>query len=469
MGQLDHPNIVPVHELGIDADGRVFFTMKLVKGETLRDVFDKVASGDEGWNVTRALSVILRVCEAMAFAHSKGVLHRDIKPANIMVGRFGEVYVMDWGLARVLGQKDTHDLRLKPDESLSVVRTERRDKGSSAPDSPLITMDGTVVGTPAFMPPEQAEGRLDILGPHSDVYAIGALLYRLLSGLEPYGEPGGRLTGKQVLNRVIAGPPQPLHELAKNVPAELLAIQEKAMAREIADRYPSMTPLADDLRSYLEHRVVSAYETGAIAELKKWIERNKGLAAAAGLLVLVLAGATAIVSQQKREVDAKNLALGKANNEITTQKTEVENQKAAVEAKNVEITAQKNLVEARKAEFDQLAGKVYLERAIEREKDLYPPWPEKIEAMERWLADDAKRLLDLKPTLESTLADLRGRALPPTDEERASASDTAANSRQTFTFAVESETFLDTTLSELAASIASFESGAKADVEQRLD
>ena len=99
-GQLDHPGIVPVHELGVDADGRVYFTMKLVKGEDLSHVFAHIRYGREGWSKTRALGVIQRMCEAMAYAHDKGVIHRDLKPANVMVGRFGEVFVMDWGLAR---------------------------------------------------------------------------------------------------------------------------------------------------------------------------------------------------------------------------------------------------------------------------------------------------------------------------------------------------------------------------------
>src|SRR5262245_39966180 len=101
--QLDHPGIVPVHELGLDEGGRVYFTMKLVNGRDLKEIFALVAKGQEGWTRTRALSVLLRVCEGMAYAHAKGVIHRDLKPGNVMVGRFGEVYVMDWGLARVLG------------------------------------------------------------------------------------------------------------------------------------------------------------------------------------------------------------------------------------------------------------------------------------------------------------------------------------------------------------------------------
>jgi len=134
-GQLDHPGIVPVHELGLDAEGRVYFTMKLVKGRDLKQIFELAFEEREGWNETRALGVILKVCEAMAYAHKKGVIHRDLKPANVMVGGFGEVFVMDWGLARVLGQKDTHDLRLQPVAATSSLATERREERQDAPDS----------------------------------------------------------------------------------------------------------------------------------------------------------------------------------------------------------------------------------------------------------------------------------------------------------------------------------------------
>jgi predicted Ser/Thr protein kinase len=136
-GQLDHPGIVPVHEIGIDADGQIFFTMQLVRGRELREIFQLARRGEEGWSQTRAVGVLIRVCEALAYAHSKGVIHRDVKPANVMVGRFGETYVMDWGLARVLRRKDVHDLRVKPpaDATGSVVTTRRGEAADSDPEN----------------------------------------------------------------------------------------------------------------------------------------------------------------------------------------------------------------------------------------------------------------------------------------------------------------------------------------------
>jgi serine/threonine protein kinase len=146
-GQLDHPGIVPVHDLGVDSSGHLFITMKLVRGDDLTRVFAKISSGAEDWNLSRGLFVLQRVCEAMAFAHQRGVIHRDLKPANVMVGEFGEVYVMDWGLARVLAEPDRRDIRLKApagDESASglYVRSDRLDQAGGG--SALLTMDGDI-------------------------------------------------------------------------------------------------------------------------------------------------------------------------------------------------------------------------------------------------------------------------------------------------------------------------------------
>ncbi|HVS19953.1 MAG TPA: serine/threonine-protein kinase, partial [Planctomycetota bacterium] len=288
-GQLDHPGIVPVHELGIDATGRLYFTMPLVRGANLEQVFEWVKAGQEGWNRTRALNVLLKVCEAVGFAHQKGVVHRDLKPANVMVGRFGETYVMDWGLARVLDRDDRRDLRLAVDAAArSLVHTERAEGRTF--DSPLATMDGDIVGTPCYMPPEQARGEIEAIGPRSDVFAIGAMLYHLLSGSAPYLEPGASHAPLDVLRRLRDGAPVPIAELGRGVPEELIAIADKAMARDMDARYASSTELAEDLRAFLEDRVVRAHASGPVAEFRTWFRRNRA-AALAGSAAVVLAAA----------------------------------------------------------------------------------------------------------------------------------------------------------------------------------
>ncbi len=317
-GQLDHPGVVPVHELGVDAGGRIYFTMRLVKGHDLRHVFELVDKERSGWTIARALGVLLKVCEAMSFAHDKGVVHRDLKPANVMVGKYGEVYVMDWGLARVEGREDERDLRPRTASSFSVseLATDRKDARSTDVDSPVVTMDGTVVGTPAYMPPEQAEGRMEEVGARSDVYARGAMLYHLLTGRTPYVRPGSRPSPHTILAAVMQGPPAPIRELAPDTPTELVAICEKAMERAPAKRYGSMSELAEDLRAFLENRVVRAYQTGALVELRKWVQRNKTLAATvtialvsllgvSGTSAVILAGKNADLKVKTEEADAQ--------------------------------------------------------------------------------------------------------------------------------------------------------------------
>jgi formylglycine-generating enzyme required for sulfatase activity/serine/threonine protein kinase len=296
--QLDHPGIVPVHELGLDSHGRVYFTMKLVKGVTLRQVFDELAKGTGDWTQTRVLGLLLKVCEAMSYAHSKGVIHRDLKPGNIMVGRYGEVYVMDWGLARVMTKEERRDLRLdleraglEKSELTAVVSTELKRLRELSPDEDLVTMDGTVVGTPCYMPPEQALADSSSLGPRTDVYSLGAILYHLLTGALPYVPRGKRLSPHVVFMSLIHGPPPPVHQLAPNAPEELAAICEKAMAHEASGRYVSAVELAADIQAYLEHRPVSARRHTLREVARLAYERNKPivLTAAAGLAAFLIA------------------------------------------------------------------------------------------------------------------------------------------------------------------------------------
>jgi len=285
-GQLEHPGIVPVHELGLDSDGRVYFTMPFVRGEDLQRIFDRVHAGDARWTSARALEVLLRVCEAVGYAHARGVVHRDLKPANIMVGPFGETYVMDWGLARILSNGAEPEA-----DSARGVRSVRAEVDDGSDDSPFTTMEGDVVGTPVYMAPEQAHGWIERVGPATDVYSIGAMLYHLLGGRRPFLAPGEADSTEAVLRAVKSRPPRPLHALRADVPPELEAICDKAMAREASDRYADTMELAADLRAYLDQRVVAAYETGAVAELRKWVARNRRLAAAlAAVFASVLIG-----------------------------------------------------------------------------------------------------------------------------------------------------------------------------------
>ncbi|MCY2961740.1 MAG: tetratricopeptide repeat protein [Planctomycetota bacterium] len=355
-GQLDHPGIVPVHELGIDKDGRVFFTMKLVKGRDLKSIYELVFEGREGWNETRALTTLLKVCEAVAYAHKKGVIHRDLKPSNVMVGDFGEVYVMDWGLARVVGRKDRHDIRIAPEGGSSKsVRTERREEREETPDSPVVTMDGTVVGTPAYMSPEQARGDPDTLDSRTDVYALGAMLYHLLTRRAPFTNPGERASNRTILARVLDGPPKPIRILRVGTAPELEAICDRAMARDSVGRYPDTLALAVDLRAFLEQRVVGAYEAGTWAETRKWVQRNKPLAAAlAAVLLTALGGMIAYAVKarqaelaadearaQKIRADFKaEEALLLASSEAAAKERALESQRAAeANAKETQVVA----------------------------------------------------------------------------------------------------------------------------------
>ena len=186
-GQLQHPGVVPVYELGLMADERPYFTMKLVKGRTLAAMLSrrKTPADDRA----HFLSVFESVCQTMAYAHSKGVIHRDLKPANIMVGAFGEVQVVDWGLSKVLRSGGVADEVKARDTALSVIETVR-----SGPGSGSDSLVGNVLGTPAYMSPEQAQGEIDKLDERTDVFALGAILCEILTGSAPYvSEDSGKL------------------------------------------------------------------------------------------------------------------------------------------------------------------------------------------------------------------------------------------------------------------------------------
>jgi formylglycine-generating enzyme required for sulfatase activity len=230
--------------------------------------------------MARALGVVIKTCETIAFAHSKGVVHRDLKPANIVVGRYGETYVVDWGLARISAAVpgDETDVASTMDLAGRAPRT-------GVPGASLMTAAGDVMGTPAYMAPEQASGDVAAVGPRSDVYSIGAVLYHLLSGYAPYSSPHHTPAAHATLRRVLAGPPPPLRSGRPGLPEDLVAICDRAMAREPLQRYAGPLDVARDVEAFLSDRPIEV--TSLPRALALVLKRHRGMVATAiaGLLL----------------------------------------------------------------------------------------------------------------------------------------------------------------------------------------
>jgi serine/threonine protein kinase len=259
-GGLEHPGIMPVYGLGCYSDGRPFYAMRLVRGESLQKAIERYHEADSNphrdpGERNLALRELLRrfveVCCAVAYAHSRGVIHQDLKPANVMLGDYGETLIIEWGLAWLLGE----------------------------PVAEQIPM-GQVMGTPAYMSPEQAEERRDLMGPCRDVFSLGATLYTLLTGQPPY-------YGEDVLGQARLAAVVPARQRKRSVPAALEAVCARAMARRPEDRYPNVRTLSEDVQRWLADEAVQAYSEPLAARLWRWGRRNRSVVVAG---VALLAG-----------------------------------------------------------------------------------------------------------------------------------------------------------------------------------
>ena len=275
--RLQHPAIIHIYEAGVWPGGEPFYAMTKVTGRSLAPVVAERTTLAERIGL---LPNVIAVADALAYAHSQDVIHRDLKPANVLVGGFGETVVIDWGLAK--------DLAAPGDPAASLDLRIR---------SPEQTLDGSVVGTPTYMPPEQARG--EPVDHRADVYALGALLYKVLSGKPPYEK------SQDVLQDVLNGPPIPIDEHEPNAPADLVAIVKKAMAREPQDRYPTASELAADLKRFETGQLVAARHYTRRQLLARWLRRHRvavTLAAITIALVSILASVSVgkIITERDR-------------------------------------------------------------------------------------------------------------------------------------------------------------------------
>lgn len=266
IAQLEHPGIVPIHDVGTLPDGRIFYAMKFVQGSSLTDF------AQPGGSISEKLRIFLKVCEAVSFAHSNGVIHRDLKPGNIMVGAFGEVLVMDWGVAKVLGnsanEKSTQrDFVLPPDSSgQTTVVSPDESEGSD-----IKTAFGTVLGTPSYMAPEQALGQISTHDQLTDVYALGAILFFLLTGKHPFGHS----SMTEIREHFLRGKSLEARQEDLSIPRPLEAVCMKAMSAEPQNRYRSVKDLAADIELFLSDSPVSAYKENVFEKTARVINRYR--------------------------------------------------------------------------------------------------------------------------------------------------------------------------------------------------
>ena len=330
-GQLQHPGIAPVYELGELSDQRPFFTMKLVKGKTLAALLSERETPEQ--DQSKLLGIFEQVCQTMAYAHSRSVIHRDLKPANIMVGAFGEVQVMDWGLAKVLqtgGVADETRAIQKP-KDISVIET-IRSSGSQTTDDSRVgsqTRAGSVMGTPAYMSPEQAAGEAEMLDARADVFGLGAILCEILTGQPPYLADDGI----EILRMATRGDLDECKQLLSNCSAneELIALTQQCLAPNPRKRFKDAGVVADRVTEHIE----------AVAQKLKQAEMRRKLTyvMATALLMLIAGLGTGAVWLQVQESKAANQIAAAQKQRADEQEAANEQLQQALYASQVQLAA----------------------------------------------------------------------------------------------------------------------------------
>ncbi len=320
--QLDHPAIIPIYNLEVTPEGQIAYTMKLIKGKTLKELIQETqklyTEGlpiDDSHSLNNLLGHFLKVCDALYFSHTKGVIHRGLKPANIMVGRFQEVYVMDWGIARIMGELPPLDLEVVEVSPLdeNIPEAERSEAGK-------------VVGTPRYMSPQQAAGRNEQLDGRSDQFSLGLILYELVTLKAAFTAK----SQMELLKRVLKAELDPFVHYKSTLPIapELQAIILKATSRKVEGRYPSVQAMAEDVRRYLRGEAVLAKKDTRWQKVMRWAQRNPEKILIAGMAILILSTSALIASMYVRQqatlaAQAREQRLGTFLTTVTQQSQKI--------------------------------------------------------------------------------------------------------------------------------------------------
>lgn len=291
---LEHPNIVPVHDIGINAQGEPYFVMKLLSGETLASIINKLSERHKSYtgkyNLHHRLEIFMKICNAMAFAHSRGIIHLDLKPENIQIGEFGEVLVLDWGLSKPIGSLEENQpispkkKKGKKIEFLDIKTSSITDRiGDSTVD---VTVDGIIKGTPGYMAPEQVHGKNQEKDERTDIYALGSILYSLLTLKRPVeGETSEELIINAREGNII---PPSLRTPERMIPKSMDAVTMKALAFSSQKRYQTVADLAYDIDAFIGGYATSAEKAGLFKQAFLLIKRNKTVSLFIFLLAMTL-------------------------------------------------------------------------------------------------------------------------------------------------------------------------------------
>ncbi len=326
-GGLEHPGIVPIYSLGAGDDGRPYYAMRLIRGDNLlvhiRNFHKQVAANTEpldGPALRKLLRRFLDVCDAINYAHSRGVLHRDLKPSNVMIGQYGETLVVDWGLAKPLGVRRAVPIPLGDTVTEDPLVTDSSGDG--------LTIEGSIMGTAAYAPPEQLSGKLDRIDERSDVYGLGAILYEILAGRPPANSD----TLEAVIKSVVSGDIREPREVLAGVPKPLNAICCRAISVNPASRYPTAFELGQEVERWLDGLSVDAYPEPFNVRLVRWVRSHQSLVATAAAIVLMSTLSLGLFSTM---LSKNNAALAKLNERLDERNGELDTKNAELTAANL--------------------------------------------------------------------------------------------------------------------------------------